>query len=193
MPQNQGHLTLLRHGMVLLQCNYNTQLQEDFTEPQVLPQDRVAKVKPFWVTVPQEERLKLLSIPLSELKQRAAEVGAEQRKEQGGQGSFSISSPWPVGLEQWGSSLDKLKQQAAASRRQAAQRSRQVAFWTGTLCRPGASSSFPETALSAAQATSWHECPDQECFHQQIASPGLASKRLCAVLLAGLQRLGLNA
>ena len=38
-------------------------------ETQVLPQERIAKVKPFWGTVAQEERLKLLSILLSELKQ----------------------------------------------------------------------------------------------------------------------------
>ena len=35
-------------------------------EPQVLPQDHVAKVKPFWEMVPQEDRLNLLSIPLSD-------------------------------------------------------------------------------------------------------------------------------
>ena len=51
----------------------------------MLAQDRVAKVKPFWESVPQEERLDLLSIPLNELEQRAAEMGAWQRKEQGGQ------------------------------------------------------------------------------------------------------------
>ena len=79
-------------------------MQHDFVEPQVLPQDRVAKVKPFWETVPQENRLDLLSIPLDELKQRAAEVGARQRKEQGGQAA-SQKLPWPSGLEQWGSSL----------------------------------------------------------------------------------------
>ena len=60
-------------------------LQYDIVEPQGLPWDRVAKVKPFWESVPQQERLDLLSIPLNELKQRAAEMGANQRKKQGGQ------------------------------------------------------------------------------------------------------------
>ena len=51
----------------------------------MLPQDRAAKVRPFWTSLTQERRLDLLSIPLSEVKQRAAEVSARQRKEQGGQ------------------------------------------------------------------------------------------------------------
>ena len=58
----------------------------------MLPQERIAKVKPFWATVPQEECLKLLSIPVSELKQRAAEVGARQRREQGGQAALRLRS-----------------------------------------------------------------------------------------------------
>ena len=62
-------------------------------ESQVLPQDRVAKVKPFWESVPKEDRLDLLSIPLSELKQRAAEVGARQRKEQGGRATSYCDLP----------------------------------------------------------------------------------------------------
>ena len=45
----------------------------------------MAKVKPFWETVPQEDRLDLVSIPLNELRQRAAAVGAQQRTQQGGQ------------------------------------------------------------------------------------------------------------
>ena len=59
----------------------------------MLLRDRVAKVKPFWHSVPQEERLKLLSIPSSELKQRAAAIGAEQRKEQGGQAASQCHMP----------------------------------------------------------------------------------------------------
>ena len=49
-------------------------------------EDRVAKVKPFWRSLSQERRLDLLSIPLNDLKERAAEVGARQRRERGGQG-----------------------------------------------------------------------------------------------------------
>ena len=73
---------------------------------------RMAWVKPFWEPVPQEDRLDLLSIPLSELKQGAAEAGAKQRKEQGGQVASQCHLPGLLGL-QWDSSLDKLKQQAA--------------------------------------------------------------------------------
>ena len=56
-------------------------------------QDRLAKVKPFWESLPQEEQLGLLSIPLSELKERAAEVGARQRKEQGWQAAYCCYVP----------------------------------------------------------------------------------------------------
>ena len=54
-------------------------------EPPELAQDRAAKLRPSWISLPRERRLDLLRIPLSELKQRAAEVSARQRKEQGGQ------------------------------------------------------------------------------------------------------------
>ena len=80
-------------------------------EPQVLPQERIAKVRPFWETVPQEERLNLLSIPLSELKQRAAEVGARQRKEQGGQAASTCG----LVVQQWGSSRDLWEVSTAGS------------------------------------------------------------------------------
>ncbi len=81
-------------------------------EPQGLPQDRVAKVKPFWASVSQDDRLKLLSIPLSELKQRAAEVGARQRKELGGQAASQYHYLCLLG----GGSLDKPKQRAPGGR-----------------------------------------------------------------------------
>ena len=55
-------------------------------EPQLL-WERMAKVKPFWESVPQEDRLDLVSIPLTELKQRAADNCARKRKQQGGQQS----------------------------------------------------------------------------------------------------------
>ena len=56
-------------------------------------EDRVAKGKPFWRSLSQDRRLDLLSIPLNELKQRAAEVGARQREEQGGQGCLNCDAP----------------------------------------------------------------------------------------------------
>lgn len=62
-------------------------------QPQVLLREHVAKVKPFGKTVPKEDRLDLLSIPLSERRQQAAEVGAEQRKEQGGQAASQCYLP----------------------------------------------------------------------------------------------------
>ena len=110
--------------------------------PQGLPQDRVAKVKPFWASVSQDDRLKLLSIPLSKLKQRAAEVGARQRKEQGGQAAsqyhFVCLLDWSGGAAPWTS---------PSSGRQAVEQGGPAALWTGTLCGPGASSSFPLTAI----------------------------------------------
>ena len=126
-----------------MQSQPSTVLQHDFMEPQELPQERIAKVKPFWELVPQGERQKLLSIPLSELKQRAAEVGAMQRKEQrlqkkGGQDALASSSPWPVELESWARPLDELKRRAAGVRQAAEQ---------------GAGSSLLPSALSAAQTT----------------------------------------
>ena len=54
------------------------------------PKQRVAKVKPFWENLSQEDHLDLLSIPMNELMQRAAEEGARQRKERGGQGCLQL-------------------------------------------------------------------------------------------------------
>lgn len=48
-----------------------------------MPQDRVLAVRPFWETVSQEERVKLLSVSLEELKARAQELMARALKEQG--------------------------------------------------------------------------------------------------------------
>jgi len=51
-----------------------------------MPQDRVLAVRPFWETVPQEERVQLLSVSLEELAARAQELRARALKEQGAPG-----------------------------------------------------------------------------------------------------------
>jgi hypothetical protein len=52
-------------------------------EAALMPQDRVLAVRPFWETVPQEERVQLLSVSLEELAARAQELMARALKEQG--------------------------------------------------------------------------------------------------------------
>eukprot|EP01025_Chloroclados_australasicus_P029637 TRINITY_DN2962_c0_g1_i2.p1 TRINITY_DN2962_c0_g1~~TRINITY_DN2962_c0_g1_i2.p1 ORF type:complete len:1581 (-),score=229.11 TRINITY_DN2962_c0_g1_i2:2728-7470(-) len=48
---------------------------------QVLPQDRVAKVKPYWNQLEQQQRMELLAIPVSELQKRAVEVMKRNHQE----------------------------------------------------------------------------------------------------------------
>ena len=59
-------------------------VQDDARQEVVLPpQDRVLAVRPFWETVAQEERVKLLSLSLEELRARAEELTQRALKEQG--------------------------------------------------------------------------------------------------------------
>ena len=59
-------------------------MQDDARQEVVLPpQDRVLAVRPFWETVAQEERVKLLSLSLEELRARAEELTQRALKEQG--------------------------------------------------------------------------------------------------------------
>ena len=58
--------------------------QDDSRQEVALPpQDRVLAVRPFWETVPQEERVTLLSLGLEELRVRAEEISQRQLKEHG--------------------------------------------------------------------------------------------------------------
>lgn len=59
---------------------------------QLLPQERVQNVKPCWETIPDEQRVQLLSVDLTELKLRADDL-AEKAKKQAGR---SISLPHQV-------------------------------------------------------------------------------------------------
>ena len=52
---------------------------------QLLPQERVQNVKPCWETIPDEQRMELLSVDLTELKLRADDL-AEKAKKQAGKG-----------------------------------------------------------------------------------------------------------
>ena len=90
-------------------------------------EESMAKVKPFWESASQETRLDLLSIPLSELKQRAAEAGAKQRRDRGGQAASQCHSPgvlgWSSGAALCTSSSNKQLRSAPGSR----------ARWAGCL------------------------------------------------------------
>ena len=46
-------------------------------------QERVAAVKPYWETISQEARTKILAVSVTELKQKAAELAEKQRKQAG--------------------------------------------------------------------------------------------------------------
>ena len=163
---------------------------QDDNNGQVL-QDRVAKVKPFWESASQETRLDLLSIPLCELKQRAAEVGARQRQERGGQAASQCHlspafQPGAVGQ------LSGQSQAANSSAgRQAAEQGGQAGLRTGTLCGPSASSRFPATALSAAQATSWNDFSGQNVLKSKMQriGVGFTAALHCAWHVTGLQLL----
>ena len=64
------------------------------------PQDRVLAVRPFWETVPQEERVALLSLGLEELRVRAEEITQRQLKEHGArqEAAWSRVSPGFAGF-----------------------------------------------------------------------------------------------
>ena len=58
---------------------------------QLLPQERVQNVKPCWETIPDQQRVELLSVDLNELKLRADDL-AEKAKKQAGRGSSLLQS-----------------------------------------------------------------------------------------------------
>jgi hypothetical protein len=67
-------------------------VQDDGREVQLPPQERVAAVRPFWETLTQEQRVALLSIDLEELRGRAKDVAARQRRQAGARGWPPLSS-----------------------------------------------------------------------------------------------------
>ena len=50
---------------------------------QLLPQERVQNVKPCWETIPDEQRVELLSVDLTELKIRADDLADKAKKQAG--------------------------------------------------------------------------------------------------------------
>ena len=65
--------------------------QDDSRQDVALPpQDRVLAVRPFWETVPQEERVTLLSLGLEELRERAEEITQRQLKEHGARQEIAL-------------------------------------------------------------------------------------------------------
>lgn len=63
---------------------------------QLLPQERVQNVKPCWETIPDEQRVELLSVDLNELKVKADDL-AEKAKKQAGMG-ISLATPSSCGI-----------------------------------------------------------------------------------------------
>ncbi len=59
-------------------------LQDDSQRDLLIPmQERVAAVKPFWETISQEARTKILTVSVTELKEKAADLAEKQRKQAG--------------------------------------------------------------------------------------------------------------
>jgi len=67
------------HGCSILQLDANKEAQL-----QLLPQERVLNVKPCWETIPDEDRVELLSVDLNDLRLRAIDL-ADKAKKQAGQ------------------------------------------------------------------------------------------------------------
>ncbi len=70
------------HGCSALQLDANKEAQL-----QLLPQERVLNVKPCWETIPDEDRVELLSVDLNDLRLRAIDL-ADKAKKQAGQISY---------------------------------------------------------------------------------------------------------
>lgn len=62
---------------------------------QVLPQERIQTVKLYWETVPDKQRVNLLSIDLNELKLRADDLAEKVTKQAGRR----INLPQPVAFK----------------------------------------------------------------------------------------------
>lgn len=58
---------------------------------QLLPQERVQNVKPCWETIPDEQRVELLSVDLNELKVRADDLAEKSKKQAGRNTSFPLT------------------------------------------------------------------------------------------------------
>jgi len=67
------------HDCSALQLDANKEAQL-----QLLPQERVLNVKPCWETIPDEDRVELLSVDLNDLRLRAIDL-ADKAKKQAGQ------------------------------------------------------------------------------------------------------------
>ena len=74
---NQSIIQSVLMWFVQLDPNKEAQLQ-------LLPQERVLNVKPCWENIPDEQRVELLSVDLSDLKLRAIDL-ADKTKKQAGQ------------------------------------------------------------------------------------------------------------
>lgn len=55
-------------------------------------QERVAAVKPFWETLSQEARTKILAVSVTELKHKAADLAEKQRKQAGKFSSSEVTT-----------------------------------------------------------------------------------------------------
>ena len=75
-------------------------MQLDFNKEaqlQLMPQERVQNVKPCWETVPDEERVELLSVDLSELRIRADDLAEKAKKQAGQSCSSALANPFDTG------------------------------------------------------------------------------------------------
>ena len=58
--------------------------QDDSQRDMLIPmQERVASVKPYWETLSQEARNKILTVSVTDLKTKAADLAERQRKQAG--------------------------------------------------------------------------------------------------------------
>lgn len=70
-------------------------VQAEVQPPQLTPQDRIDAVRPFWETQPQDERVKLLSVELQALRERARQQ-TEAARAAAGACWFVCAAAWPV-------------------------------------------------------------------------------------------------
>jgi hypothetical protein len=89
------HLELMCYAVCVLGCPYASDfyrriplclycLQNDILkEPQLAPQDRVDAVRPLWESLPQEERVKQLTVDTDALRGKAKQLTETIRQQQG--------------------------------------------------------------------------------------------------------------
>lgn len=81
----------------VIECLVHLQLDPNKeAQLQLMPQERVQNVKPCWETVPDEQRVELLSVALDELRLRAEDL-AEKAKKQAGE---TCNAAQMLGLKQ---------------------------------------------------------------------------------------------